>query len=344
MVLIAAALLAAAPQNVILITWDGARWQDVFDRTEQAALPRFFSRHLGRATVFGDPGSTVKFEVANDALVSLPAYQELLTGGPVDCDGNACGRVRNETLIDTLEAHGLGGRYAVFGSWKSIALAASVLNRRDVDAGRQDGEPGTPWGTARLDRVTWAKAMAAIARQPSFLWVALNDADEWGHLGRRERYVRTLRRYDRWLDELLERLEAMPGYGENTTVIITTDHGRGDGDDWTEHGRSLPESRRIFAFAIGPGTGAKLAGERTFTHRDIRPTVEALLGLSPAARPLPGVMPFKGSPADPTLGRKCTGCSSSSDHDRPGSSRSATGPARDVKSVARRGPESGRSR
>jgi arylsulfatase A-like enzyme len=133
--------------------------------------------------------------------------------------------------------------------------------------------------------------MGALAQRPRFLWISLNDADEWGHRGRREAYLSTLRRYDAWLDQLLERLRTMDGYGENTTVIVTTDHGRGDGDSWTSHGWQHPGARRIFAFAIGPGSGAQLPGPAVFTHRAIRPTIEAALGLSPHGTVLPGVLP-----------------------------------------------------
>ncbi|MBL8955555.1 MAG: alkaline phosphatase family protein [Myxococcaceae bacterium] len=289
MFLIAAVLLSAAPQNVVLVTWDGVRWQDVFRRGPEAALPRFWARHAAHATVFGDPASSVRFEVANVQLVSLPGYQELMTGSPVDCPGNGCGRVKRETIIDALDAHGLGDRCAVLGSWWQIADAASMYERTFVDAGRKPGEPAAPWGAARRDRETWAKAMSALQGQPRFLWVALNDSDEWAHLGRRDELESTLRQYDIWLDELLETLRAMPGYGENTTVIVSTDHGRGDGAAWVDHGRESPEARRIFAFAIGPGTGEKLEIDETFTHRDVRPTIEALLGLGPRARVLPGV-------------------------------------------------------
>jgi hypothetical protein len=263
------------------------RWQDFFDRSEGAPMQRFWSRHAARSTVLGAPGTNAQFSVANDSLVSLPGYQELMVGGPVACTTNLCGTVTQPTLLDRLVAAGLGSKVVVLGSWGSIAEAASAEPYSFVDAGSQPGDPRAPWN-ARLDRGTWLKAMAALEREPRFMWVALNDADEWGHRGRRETYLLTLHRYDIWLDELLERLAAMGEYGERTTVIVTTDHGRGDGDAWTRHGWAQPEARRIFAVVIGPHSG-RPAESGTWTHRAVRPTIETVLGLESSGPLLPGV-------------------------------------------------------
>jgi hypothetical protein len=290
-VLLPLLLAATPPDNVVLITWDGVRWQDFFDRTAGGPMQRFWSKHAARATVLGEPSGDARFEVANDSLVSLPGYQEMMVGGPVPCLTNLCGRVRAETLVDRLVKEGLSSR--VVASWGSIADAASTRDQPFVDAGRHPEDPRAPWGGARLDRGTWAKAMTALEQRPRFLWISLNDADEWGHRGRRETYVLTLRRYDIWLDELLEKLGTMGDYGARTTVIVTTDHGRGDGDAWTEHGWEHPGSRQIFAFAIGPGTGARAPAGR-YDHRWVRPTIEALLGLPTSQQPLPAVVPDRG--------------------------------------------------
>jgi hypothetical protein len=204
-----------------------------------------------------------------------------MVGGPVSCATNLCGHVQQQTLIDRLVREGLGDRAAVVASWESIADAAALQPVSFVDAGLRDGDPAAPWGDARLDRGTWAKALRALDTRPRFLWISLNDADEWGHRGRREAYLLTLRRYDIWLDELIERLRTMDEYGANTTIVVTTDHGRGDGDDWTSHGWQQPSSRTIFAFALGRAVTAPTASAPAlYTHRWIRPTLEKLLGLS----------------------------------------------------------------
>jgi hypothetical protein len=43
--------------------------------------------------------------------------------------------------------------------------------------------------------------------------------------------------------------------GEATTVLVTTDHGRGNGKMFRIHGASVPESARVFVAAFGRGVG-----------------------------------------------------------------------------------------
>lgn len=290
--LVLASLLTAAPAepNVIFITWDGVRWQDFFARDASAPFQKFWSKHEKRCTVFGDPAKGQRFDASNRAFKSLPSYQEMMVGGAVPCASNGCGRVKAETLIDSLVRAGLGSRMAIVASWNTIADAVSPKEHAFVDAGRHDGDPPAPWGEARRDADTWRRAMTALEKRPRFLWISLNDADEWAHRGSRDTYVATLSRYDIWFDELVSKLASMKGYGEHTTIVVTTDHGRGDGADWTSHNDSLPMAQRVFAFALGPGTGAPSSVEVS-NHHALRPTIEALLGVQSARAPLAGVLP-----------------------------------------------------
>jgi Type I phosphodiesterase / nucleotide pyrophosphatase len=274
---IALATVPAAEPNVIFLTWDGVRWQDFFDQGADAPFGVFWKKHAAQAAI-------ADLEAKNGPVKSLPAYQEMMVGAATPCDGNRCGRVEQETLVDRLVALGWSRKLAVVGSWGTLEHAISKQPRAFVDVGRHDGEPLPPWGDARKDADTWAKALKALEAKPRFLWISLNDADEWGHRGSRVSYASQLRRYDLWLDALLTQLAAMPGYGENTTVVVTTDHGRGEGESWTEHGDDHPAARRVFALALGRG----VAPGRTngADHRGLRGTLEKLLGLAPKTPPI----------------------------------------------------------
>ncbi|MBL9039528.1 MAG: hypothetical protein JNG84_13495 [Archangium sp.] len=76
-----------------------------------------------------------------------------------------------------------------------------------------------------------------------------------------------LRRYDTWLDELLTR-------EKNAVVIITTDHGRGEGQEWTSHGPRFAAAKSIWLWSRGLPKGVTL-----HNHLTLRPTIEALFGL-----------------------------------------------------------------
>src|SRR4030095_13843948 len=93
--------------------------------------------------------------------------------------------------------------------------------------------------------------------------------------------LQSARKFDGFVSELWQTMEAMPEYKGKTTFIITTDHGRGGGlEDWKEHGSDTKGSENIWIAVIGPDT-PKL-GERTnvapVTQAQIAATVAALLG------------------------------------------------------------------
>jgi hypothetical protein len=73
----------------------------------------------------------------------------------------------------------------------------------------------------------------------------------------------------------------MDGYAGKTTLLITTDHGRGGGPDgWRGHGEDVAESELMWIGAIGPNIVP--LGERTntatLTQSQIAATIAALLG------------------------------------------------------------------
>ena len=91
--------------------------------------------------------------------------------------------------------------------------------------------------------------------------------------------ARALRQADEAIAQLLAEVALLPeGERGLVTLLITTDHGRGPGPLWADHG-AYPSSRDIFLLALGalvPG------GASGFTQADLPPTVGALLGLCPS--------------------------------------------------------------
>ena len=225
-------------------------------------------------------------------MTSLPAYQSIFAGALTGCDGNDCGRIARETFPERLirELPLTRASVAVFASWRKIADAVEhAPGAITVDAG-PDGKGAAPeWDDARRDADTFALAMRYLAVQrPRFLYLSFDDSDEWAHRGDLERYRASLLQYDAWLDVLFETLEAMGDYGKHTTVIVTTDHGRGAGARWTEHGPDTPQARKVWLFARGAGVKPGLASAPA-THLDIRPTIEALFGLCSPRPPIPEI-------------------------------------------------------
>ena len=110
------------------------------------------------------------------------------------------------------------------------------------------------------------------------MFLGLGDTDEYAHLGDYRGYLRALHDADATVGTLLETLDRMGDDGRNTTVLVTTDHGRERA--FMSHGGFAPESSRVWMIAGGnvrpEGPVALPKPAHLF---DVGPTVRALMGL-----------------------------------------------------------------
>lgn len=296
-----ASLARAGESSVILITLDGVRPQDFFESTN---LPTFWSKFAPQGVTFGKKELGSKMTIDNPAHISLPGYQNLMAGARQPCMTNDCGRITVETLGERLvrELKLPREKVASISSWEKIPLAfEKVAGTTFTNGGFEplnDGSTDTEltrinqemvankphWKENRFDKYTIAHAMRYLkTHQPRFLYLSINDTDDWAHENDHAGVVKSLKSYDEWLSQLFSQLESMGDYGRDMTVIMTTDHSRGKGKRWIDHEASLPESRDIWLFARGPGIKPMglMKGGAKHTHSDVRPTIEAIFGLKP---------------------------------------------------------------
>jgi hypothetical protein len=353
--LLAASLLHPGPtrpdsvlitRNVILVTIDGFRWQELFSGADsvllaaipdsvtragavqafwrpdasarrQALLPFFWGTVARDGQLLGNRFDGGAVRVTNGLRFSYPGYQEILAGFPDSrISSNDPVPNPNVTVLEWLNGQpGMGGRVAAFGSWGAFtAIINAGRSGLPVNAGWQLVEDGSPvaallnrvqafstrtWDEERDDALTYLAAHDYLVRhQPRLLYVALGDTDEWAHVGRYVTYLDMAHRTDAMLRELWETVQSLPAYRGRTSLVLVTDHGRGDGARWTDHGRDVPEAEFIWVGVLGPDTPAR--GARTdlkdATQAQVAATVAALLGYDYAAAvpragpPLPGVI------------------------------------------------------
>jgi hypothetical protein len=140
----------------------------------------------------------------------------------------------------------------------------------------------TPWDTARFDRVTTGLAIEYLrAHRPRLLYLALDEPDDWGHSRRYDRVLQSIREADRSVREIWEVAQSMEVYRDVTTLIVTTDHGRGlTPEDWIDHDRDTPGSEATWIAVMGPDTPALgLAGADTdFVAGQVAATVARFFG------------------------------------------------------------------
>ena len=61
---------------------------------------------------------------------------------------------------------------------------------------------------------------------------------------------------DGMIADLWNYIQSTPQYKNKTTLIITSDHGRGDNpkENWKDHGEKIKDAGHIWIAAIGPDT------------------------------------------------------------------------------------------
>ena len=91
------------------------------------------------------------------------------------------------------------------------------------------------------------------AARPRVLYLMLGETDDWSHDGRYDRVLQTLALTDAWFKELWTWLQSQDDYRDKTTILITTDHGRGNTPaDWGTHGAKIEGAQYTWLAAIGP--------------------------------------------------------------------------------------------
>jgi hypothetical protein len=250
-------------------------WAETPDARREKLMP-FFWRTLMRqhGSVAGNRRHASEVRAANAHWFSYPGYAELLVGVAHDDVIKSNDATQNPfpTVLEFLKARLRLNRdeVAVFASWETFnAIAEHEPGTLTVNAGFEpfaspdagmarlgalQFETPTPWDTVRHDVYTFRFAMHHLARRrPRVLYLALGETDDWAHDGRYDRVLEAYARSDEYLKELWTWLQSHPPYRGRTSLIVTTDHGRGrTAADWRNHGRTYPGAGDTWIAVVSP--------------------------------------------------------------------------------------------
>ena len=319
-------------RNVVLVTTDGLRWQEVFrgaddsllnkkdggvadpdalrrafwretpEARREALLPFLWTTVARQGQVFGNRDKKSLAHVTNGKNFSYPGYNELFTGSPDPrIDSNAKRPNPNVSVLEWLHRKpAFRGEVAAVASWDLFPFILNVeRSGLTVNAGWMPfGGPSLTesqallnrlmsrsvrdWDNSRNDVLTFQVALEHLRRDtPRVFYVGFGDTDEYAHGGRYDQYLRAAHDADAALKTLWDELQAHPQYRGTTTLIVTTDHGRGDPPQgWRSHGEKVEGSEAIWLAVLGPDTPA--LGERSetgaVTQAQVAATLAALLG------------------------------------------------------------------
>lgn len=277
-------------------------WREGAGERRRVLMPFLWGAVAQRGQIFGNGPLGSVARVSNGLAFSYPGYNEMLTGAPdPKIDSNEFGPNPHVSVFEWLNRIAeYRGKVAVFASWETFG---NIFNEPRSGLPIFCG-PGILKGgaknprralladlyrtTTRLDADDPYDSFVQIAlldyvkeRHPRALFVGYGEPDSWAHSGRYDVTLESIQNFDYFVGQLWSTMQAMPAYRDQTTFIITTDHGRGSGlTEWKEHGAEQKGSENIWIAVMGPDTPA--LGERhaalPVVQAQIAATVAAFLG------------------------------------------------------------------
>jgi hypothetical protein len=280
-------------------------WRPTPEGRREVLMPFFWKNLVPKGILFGNVSKGSSMQVSNRYRISYPGYSEILTGRAQDDVINGNISVQNPTpsFLQFLKQkqHLKPDQIAVFASWNNFHYSAESV-RGDIfvnagyevsnlpkdspkieDLNKLQFEARFVEDSSRHDAFTFGLAKEYLEKiQPEHLFISFDETDDWAHSRRYDRVLESLQVFDHALQELWTYVQGSPKYADSTTLVITTDHGRGSTlEDFSDHGPKVPGDEQIWAAFIGPDTPptGEAANTGTGYQRDIAPTILDLLGI-----------------------------------------------------------------
>jgi len=314
--------------NVILITLDGLRWQELFsgadpllvtnkdyvgdttalrshfwtaepEKRRALLMPFLWNEVVKIGQLHGNRPKGSKVNLTNSMWFSYPGYNEILSGNPDDKRITSNSKINNpnKTILEQVNSMpGYKGKVAAFGSWDvfpyiineersgvpvnagfDIAEGAN-LTSRELFLNQLQSQIPSPWGSVRLDAFTHHYALEYMKKEhPKLMYISYGETDDFAHDGDYGAYLNSAHNTDGLIKELWQFVQADDFYKDNTTFIITTDHGRGTQplETWKSHGGDIKGADQVWIVAFGNGVSAigEITSQEQLYANQIAPTV-----------------------------------------------------------------------
>jgi hypothetical protein len=259
--------------NVIVVVIDGARYSETFGK-EDTYIPYMWNEMRPQGVIFTN--------FYNDGTTKTnPGHATIATGKWQSIANNGTERPTFPTLFEYYRQQtgaADSSVYVVAGADKLAAISYSTYSGY-----------GSKFGSRSItnnytgDLITYKNLMSVMDEiHPSLMMVNFKQVDKIGHSGNWQGYLDAITQVDSLIYRLWLKINDDPFYKNNTTLIITNDHGRHDDGHggFTSHGDGCEGCRHIMCLAIGNHIAQNLIITEKHTQIDIAPTVADLLSIS----------------------------------------------------------------
>lgn len=281
-------------------------WNQDITKRRSLLMPFFWTTLQSSGQLYGNRTFGNKADNANIYWFSYPGYSELLTA-QTDTAINSNDYPPNpyENVLEHFNKKpNYKNQVAAFGSWNAFDRILHekrsgfpvinafddnrlALDHPDMKLIHQMIMTGfRPFGNSEiLDVFTHFQAFTYLkAKHPKAFYISYGDTDEWAHHGEYKFYLEAIHQFDAWIKEIWEYVQTDPFYKDQTTILITTDHGRGDSkkENWTSHGQSIPDAHETWFAFIGPNIKplGEIKTSQQVYQKQLVPTLVKLIGKS----------------------------------------------------------------
>jgi Type I phosphodiesterase / nucleotide pyrophosphatase len=274
-------------------------WDSSAQERRKRLMPFLWTTIAREGRIYGNRLLGNKMNVRNFYKISYPGYNEIFTG---HTDAfNSPNLPMENPHVNVLEylnnSREYKGKVAVFTSWNVFPY---ILNEArsglPINSGyspmAESGDPDAvlidsvqasmPHSKTRHDLLTFLTAKEYIEQHhPSIVYLGFGETDELAHQARYDLYLQQITDIDRMIADLWTLLQTDPFYRDSTTILITTDHGRGwKSNKWTTHGFWAQGSGEIWMAVLGPDIlpAGELQSHDQVYQKQLAATIAALLG------------------------------------------------------------------
>ncbi|MGG9961808.1 alkaline phosphatase family protein [Ferruginibacter sp. SUN106] len=248
-------------------------WDSNVDERRRMLMPFIWKTLAKQGSIYGNRDFDNKVLVSNPYRFSYAGYNEIFTGyADPAVIANRKKWNRNDNVLQFLnEQEMYKNKVAAFASWN---LFDYIFNKPGSDfylnSGYRNIEHDSLTATeilangiqeqsvnnaapTRNDMLTFVTAKEYIqTKHPKVVYISFGETDEYAHSGKYDEYLQSAHMFDEYLAQLWYLVNKDPFYRNNTSFIITTDHGRGQkSNTWVRHDMFTAGSKNTWLMTLG---------------------------------------------------------------------------------------------
>lgn len=261
-------------QNVVVVLIDGARYTETFGDPYRTYIPKM--------NIIAQEGTYCDAMYNNYYTYTSKAVPALWTGewsgsDYVNFNGNDTQATKEPSIFEYFRKQ---KSIPAEKCYHSLAYVSSLWLQSFHTEYGQDYWPTTISSGSTDSDVLTNTLTIMDDHHPQLLWVYLSDVDHQGHTGVWSNYVTAIETADDIVNSIWEKIQTDNFYKNNTTLLVTNDHGRHT-TDFSGHGDGCDGCRHIMMLAVGPDIKENYVSTDLHETADFATTIAEILDVNP---------------------------------------------------------------